>query len=94
MLEFSEEQLVEIVLVGAKRGYKQAAEDIERKLARQVAKHAQKGIDRFRVEALKVLRKRLDELKNSRSSELMISGFTEAIEHLEFGVESDWENLG
>jgi len=93
MVEFTEAQLVEIVLTAAKRGYNQALEDAEKKGAAKRGEYAQQGIEAFRERALELLRHRLAELKDLKANEVMISGFNEAIEHLEYGVETDWEKL-
>lgn len=93
MIEFTEAQMVEIVLVAAKRGYKQARDDAEKRGEALADKHAQEGIDAYRVQALAALRKRLGELKELRANDLLVAGFNEAIEHLEFGVDRDWVKM-
>ena len=40
-----------------------------------------------------LLRKRLTELKELKANDLLVAGFNEAIEHLEFGVEKEWPKL-
>lgn len=93
MMEFTEAQLVEIVLVAAKRGYRQAIEDAEKRSARKRGECAQEGIEAFRKNALAVMRKRLAELKELKANELLVAGFNEAIEYLEFGVDKEWSSL-
>ena len=93
MLEFSEAQMVEIVLVAARRGYKQASEDAEKRTESHSDRYAQEGIDAYRVQAIALLRKRLAELKELKANDLLVAGFNEAIEHLEFGVEKQWARL-
>lgn len=93
MIEFNEEQMVEIVLVAAKRGYRQAADDARKRAEAECDKFAQEGIDAYRKQALELLRKRLGELKGLKANELLITGFNEAVEYLEYGVEKDWEKL-
>ena len=93
MLEFTESQLVEVVLVAARRGYNQALDDAERRTAKKRDELAQQGIDAFRESALSHLRARLEELRDLKANETMISGFNEAIEYLEYGVEKDWKKL-
>ncbi len=93
MLEFTESQIVELVLVAAKRGYKQASEDATKKAAEEGARFAQEGIEAYRGLALALLRKRIAELKELKANELLIAGFNEAAEYLEYGVEKDWSKL-
>ena len=93
MIEFTEAQLVEMVLVAARRGYKQALEDAEKTSRRRRDQSAQEGIDASRENALEVMRERLAELRELKANELLISGFNEAIEYFEFGVEKDWQAL-
>ncbi len=93
MLEFTEGQMVEIVLVAAKRGYKQAADDVEKRTEAASVRYAQEGVDAYRAQALELLRKRLAELKELKANDLLVAGFNEAIEHLEFGVEKEWSKL-
>ena len=93
MMEFTEAQLVEIVLVAAKRGYRQAIVDAEKRSAGKRDECAQEGIEAFRKNALAVMRKRLAELKQLKANELLVAGFNEAIEYLEFGVDKEWLEL-
>jgi hypothetical protein len=93
MLELTEAQLVEVILVAARRGYKQALEDAEKTSARRRDECAQEGVSSFRENALKVMRDRLAELKELKANELLVAGFNEAIEYLEFGVDKDWLTL-
>jgi len=93
MLEFTEGQLVELILVAAKRGYRQATDDAKKKAAEECGRYAQDGIDEYRGQALALLRKRLGELKELKANELLVAGFNEAVEYLEFGVEKDWLKL-
>jgi hypothetical protein len=93
MIEFTEAQMVEIVLVAAKRGYKQANEDADKRGAALAGQYAQQGIDAYRAQAISALRKRLGELKELKANDLLVAGFNEAIEHLEFGVDKDWGKL-
>lgn len=93
MIEFTEAQLVELILVAAKRGYKQAIKDAESKVARGRGEWADKGIAAYRKNALEVMRKRLSELKELKANDLLVTGFNEAIEYLEFGVDADWNKL-
>jgi hypothetical protein len=93
MLEFSEAQMVEIVLVAARRGYKQASEDADKRSEAHSDRFAQEGIDAYRAQAIALLRKRLTELKELKANDLLVAGFNEAIEHLEFGVEKEWSKL-
>ena len=93
MIEFTEAQMVEIVLVAAKRGYRQASEDAEKRGAALADKYAQEGVDAYRERALALLRKRLGELKELKANDLLVAGFNEAIEHLEFGVDRGWEKI-
>jgi len=93
MIELTEAQLVEMVLVAARRGYKQALEDAERTSRRRRDECAQEGLDAYRANALEVMRSRLGELKDLKANELLVAGFNEAIEYLEFGVAKDWREL-
>jgi len=93
MIRFTEAQLVEMVLVAARRGYKQALEDAEKTGARRRDECAAEGIEAYRENALEVMRARLAELKELKANELLTAGFNEAIEYLEFGVERDWQAL-
>jgi len=93
MIELTEAQLVEMVLVAARRGYKQALEDAERTSRRRRDECAQEGLDAYRANALEVMRARLSELKDLKANELLVAGFNEAIEYLEFGVTKDWQEL-
>jgi hypothetical protein len=93
MIQFTEAQLVEMVLVAARRGYKQALEDAEKASDRKRDECAGEGIAVYRANALAVMRKRLQELKGLKANELLIAGFNEAVEYLEFGVEKDFTAL-
>ncbi len=93
MVELTESQLVEVILVAARRGYKQALEDAEKTSRSRRDECAQEGIAAFRQNALEVMRKRLSELKELKANELLVAGFNEAIEYLEFGVDKDWQSL-
>ncbi len=93
MIEFTEAQLVEVVLVAAKRGYKQAIEDADKRSASRRGEAAQEGIDAYRKGALEVMRRRLAELKELKANELLVAGFNEAVEYLEFGVDKEWAKL-
>ena len=93
MVELTESQLVEVILVAARRGYKQALEDAEKTSRRRRDECAQEGIAAFRSNALDVMRRRLSELKELKANELLVAGFNEAIEYLEFGVDKDWRSL-
>jgi hypothetical protein len=93
MIEFTEAQMVEIVLVAAKRGYKQARDDADKRGEAQAGRYAQEGVDAYRALALASLRKRLGELKELKANDLLVAGFNEAIEHLEFGVDKEWAKL-
>lgn len=93
MIKLTEAQLVEMVLVAARRGYKQALEDAEKTSRRRRDECAQEGVAVYRDNALEVMRARLGELKDLKANELLVAGFNEAIEYLEFGVEKDWQEL-
>ncbi len=93
MIEFTESQMVEIVLVAARRGYKQASQDAEKHTESLSDRYAQEGIDAYRSRGLSLLLQRLGELKELKANELLIAGFNEAIEHLEFGVEKEWAKI-
>ena len=93
MVELTEAQLVELILVAAKRGYGQAADDAKKKAAGESDRYAQEGIDAYRQRALMHLRKRVDELKELKANELLVAGFNEAVEYFEYGVEKDWTKL-
>ena len=93
MLEITEAQLVELILVAAKRGYGQASDDARKKAAGESDRYAQEGVDAFRQQALAQLRKRIDELKELKANELLVAGFNEAVEYFEYGVEKDWTKL-
>lgn len=93
MLDLTEAQLVELILVAAKRGYKQATEDAAAKAAQERARYAQEGIDAYRRQALALLRKRIGELRDLKANELLIAGFNEAAEYLEYGVDKDLDKL-
>lgn len=93
MLEFTEAQLVELILVATKRGYRQASEDAKHKAAGEGDRYAQEGVDAYRQKALAQLRRRVSELRELKANELLITGYNEAVEYLEFGVESQWADL-
>ncbi len=93
MIKLTEAQLVEMVLVAARRGYKQALEDAEKTSRRQRDACAQEGVDAYRANALECLRRRLGELKDLKANELLVAGFNEAVEYLEFGASKDWQEL-
>lgn len=89
MIKFTEDQMVEVVLVAAKRGYRQASDDAEKRSSRLAGKYAREGAEVYRKKALAMLRERLGELKELKANDLLIAGFNEAIEHLEFGIDAD-----
>jgi F0F1-type ATP synthase membrane subunit b/b' len=93
MFEITEAQLVELILVAAKRGYGQASDDAKKKAAGESDRYAQEGLDAYREQALAHLRRRVDELKELKANELLIAGFNEAVEYFEYGVEKDWTKL-
>jgi acyl-CoA reductase-like NAD-dependent aldehyde dehydrogenase len=93
MLDLTEAQLVELVLVAAKRGYKQSVDDAKRRAAEECAHFSQEGIDAYRQQALTLLRKRLGELRELKANELLVAGFNEAVEYLEYGVDKDWADI-
>ncbi len=93
MIQFTEAQLVEVVLVAARRGYKQTSDDAEKRGEALADRHAQEGIDAYRLQALAALRRRLAELKELKANDLLVAGFNEAIEHLEFGVDKEWAKI-
>ena len=72
---------------------RQALEDAERTSRRRRDECAQEGLDAYRANALEVMRSRLGELKDLKANELLVAGFNEAIEYLEFGVAKDWQEL-
>ena len=93
MLEFTEAQLVELILVATKRGYKQAAQDAEKRAEGEGDRYCQEGIDEYKKQALTHLRRRVSELKELKANDLLIAGFNEAAEFLEYGVESQWGEI-
>jgi len=93
MLDLTEAQMVELILVAARRGYKQAVDDAKRKAAEERTHYAQEGVDAYRQQALALLRKRLGELRELKASELLVAGFNEAVEYLECGVDREWADV-
>jgi F0F1-type ATP synthase membrane subunit b/b' len=90
MLELTEAQVVELILVATKRGYRQAAEDATKKAAGESSRYAQEGIEAYRQQALMQLRRRVSELKELKANDFLIAGYNEAVEFLEYGIEKDW----
>ena len=86
MIEFNEEQLIEVVLLAAKRGYRQASADVRKKIEKAAEGMAWSRVDAHRRELLSMLNARVEELEKNRASDLLIAGFREAIELVEFGV--------
>ena len=93
MLDLTEAQLVELILAAAKRGYSQATADAQKRVGRERDRYAQEGIEEFRKRSLEVLRRRVSELKELKANALLITGFNEAVEFLEYGLDASWEKI-